>query len=79
MQDSRVVEAFGILLANLLPMFVKKELNSITILSSTKISPSLKIIFLARFDDLSFVFPTSSFIVRHVFLASCLYLDIFSE
>ena len=56
MCDSNVVEAFGILLAYLLPMFVKKALNSFAVLRSSKISVSLTAILLGRFDDLSFIF-----------------------
>ena len=54
-------------------MLEKKALNSFAILLSSKISTSLTVILL----DLSFIFLISSFIMLHVFLASCLYLDIF--
>ena len=66
-QDSNIIETFEILLVNLLRMFLKKVLDSVAILLSSKISTSLTLIFLEGFDDLSFVFPISSFIIIHVF------------
>ena len=63
----KVVEACGILLANLLLMLVKKALNSFAILSSSKISTSLAVIFHGKFDDLSCIFPISSITMLLVF------------
>ena len=40
-------------------MFLKKALNSFAILQSSKMSTLSTVIRLGRFDDLSFIFPTS--------------------
>ena len=60
-------------------MFVKKALYSFAILRSSKMSSLSILVFVGSFDDLSFIFPISSFIVLNDFLASYLCLDIFSE
>ena len=48
--------SIGNSLGNLLLMFIKKVLSSFVILRSSKLSTSMTIVFLGRFDDLSFIF-----------------------
>ena len=48
-------------------MFLKKALNSFAILRSSKMPTLLTVILLGSFDDLSFIFPTSSLSRPEVF------------